>query len=305
MPGQRDRHAGCVGAHLVENDLFDFLLFSLPDNDTYSHRVGPGEPAGVDRRGRPRARAADGRRRRRRRVPGRARGDRDVRPLAEPDRVERRTWPRRSPTGASCCPPTPSPTRPRWRCARARARRRSTCSTRSAATSSRREVAERAARTSRAWTWCCAATATRAWCGASAASCASRPGGDLTDTRGGAWSVEGDHAALDLTCTDGVVRSHDYPRRARPPVVGARLPARRRRAACRPSPAHEFIDWGGHDHVGGGSHGSLHRCDSLGVLLMCGIGPAAADARAVVDRGRDAAGARPLRGGRARRSERA
>ena len=41
MPGQRDRHAGCVGAHLVENDLFDFLLFSLPDNDTYSHRVGP------------------------------------------------------------------------------------------------------------------------------------------------------------------------------------------------------------------------------------------------------------------------
>ncbi len=26
--------------------------------------------------------------------------------------------------------------------------------------------------------------------------------------------------------------------------------------------------------MGGGSHGSLHRCDSLGVLLMCGIGPA-------------------------------
>ena len=43
MPGQRDRHAGCVGAHLVENNLFDFLLFSLPDNDTYSHRAGPTE----------------------------------------------------------------------------------------------------------------------------------------------------------------------------------------------------------------------------------------------------------------------
>ena len=37
MPGQRDRHTGCVGAYLVEHDLFDFLLFSLPDNDTYSH----------------------------------------------------------------------------------------------------------------------------------------------------------------------------------------------------------------------------------------------------------------------------
>ena len=41
MPGQRDHHTGCVGAHLVENDLFDFLLFSLPDNDTHSHSFGP------------------------------------------------------------------------------------------------------------------------------------------------------------------------------------------------------------------------------------------------------------------------
>ncbi|MEX2412992.1 MAG: alkaline phosphatase family protein, partial [Thermoleophilaceae bacterium] len=41
MPGQRDQHAGCVGAYLVANDLFDFLLLSLPDNDTLSHRRGP------------------------------------------------------------------------------------------------------------------------------------------------------------------------------------------------------------------------------------------------------------------------
>src|SRR4051812_8684258 len=41
MPGQRDRHTGCVGAYLVEHALFDFLLFSLPDNDTHSHKVGP------------------------------------------------------------------------------------------------------------------------------------------------------------------------------------------------------------------------------------------------------------------------
>mgnify|MGYP000210970905 CR=1 FL=1 len=40
-PGQRDRHSGCVGAFLVEHDLFDFLLFSLPDNDNYSHKHGP------------------------------------------------------------------------------------------------------------------------------------------------------------------------------------------------------------------------------------------------------------------------
>jgi hypothetical protein len=41
MPGVRDRHSGCVGAYLMENDLFDFLLLSLPDNDWHSHRSGP------------------------------------------------------------------------------------------------------------------------------------------------------------------------------------------------------------------------------------------------------------------------
>ena len=41
LPGVRDQHAGCVGAYLVEHDLFDFLLLSLPDNDTHSHRNGP------------------------------------------------------------------------------------------------------------------------------------------------------------------------------------------------------------------------------------------------------------------------
>jgi hypothetical protein len=36
---------------------------------------------------------------------------------------------------------------------------------------------------------------------------------------------------------------------------------------------YEFTDWGGVAHVGGGSHGSLHRGDSLGVLLFSGTGP--------------------------------
>jgi hypothetical protein len=45
------------------------------------------------------------------------------------------------------------------------------------------------------------------------------------------------------------------------------------------SPGYEFVDWGGADHVGGGSHGSLHRTDSLGALLWCGTGPASASER--------------------------
>ena len=46
------------------------------------------------------------------------------------------------------------------------------------------------------------------------------------------------------------------------------------------APGYEFVDWGGSDHVGGGSHGSLHRSDSLGALLWCGTGP---DSRVVKD----------------------
>ena len=41
MPGVRDRHSGCVSAYMVEHDLFDFLLLSLPDNDWFSHKRGP------------------------------------------------------------------------------------------------------------------------------------------------------------------------------------------------------------------------------------------------------------------------
>ena len=37
------------------------------------------------------------------------------------------------------------------------------------------------------------------------------------------------------------------------------------------TPSFEFMDWGGSAHVGGGSHGSLHRDDSEGVLLLCGV----------------------------------
>ena len=64
LPGIRDQHTGCVGEYMVEHDLFDFLLFSLPDNDTHSHKNGPVRPGRLARRRRQAARAADGGRRR-------------------------------------------------------------------------------------------------------------------------------------------------------------------------------------------------------------------------------------------------
>ena len=63
------------------------------------------------------------------------------------------------------------------------------------------------------------------------------------------------------------------------------------------APGYEFVDWGGADHVGGGSHGSLHRTDSLGALLWCGTGPGSRDAAgAVVATGHRADDPRAFRG---------
>ena len=46
---------------------------------------------------------------------------------------------------------------------------------------------------------------------------------------------------------------------------------------------YEFVDWGGAHHVGGGSHGSLHRDDSEGVLLLCGLDPPERDQWSLAD----------------------
>jgi predicted AlkP superfamily pyrophosphatase or phosphodiesterase len=41
IPGGRDEYSACCASELAAGNLFDFLLFSLPDNDHYSHRHGP------------------------------------------------------------------------------------------------------------------------------------------------------------------------------------------------------------------------------------------------------------------------
>src|SRR6187402_2490300 len=41
IPGNRDGYAACCAAELLREDLYDFILLSLPDNDHYSHRHGP------------------------------------------------------------------------------------------------------------------------------------------------------------------------------------------------------------------------------------------------------------------------
>jgi hypothetical protein len=104
------------------------------------------------------------------------------------------------------------------------------------------------------------------------------PGGDVTDVAGRRWSVEGETAVLEAQLEDGRVSTPTYPDALERiwsalscPTAGDLLLSAR--------PGYEFVDWGGADHVGGGSHGSLHRSDSEGVLVWCGTGPDSRAAR--------------------------
>ncbi len=105
-----------------------------------------------------------------------------------------------------------------------------------------------------------------------------RPEGPVTDLRGRSWELRGDPAAIDARVEDGVLLCEEYPD-----------PLGRVHAALASPHAGDFlvslltgyeaVDWGGVSHAGGGSHGSLHRGDSLGPLLFVGCGPEAADER--------------------------
>jgi hypothetical protein len=96
------------------------------------------------------------------------------------------------------------------------------------------------------------------------------PGGELEDGRGARWSVEGEPAALALELGDGRVGAATYPDALARLWSALHCPYGGDVLASA-LPGYEFADWGGADHVGGGSHGSLHKDDSEGVLLMSGL----------------------------------
>jgi len=268
MPGQRDRHTGCVGAYLVENDLFDFMLFSLPDNDTWSHRYGP---------------------------------EAQVRSIAEADRALERIMHVHGGTDAfladhavivmSDHSQTPVDKRVNledaldaWRVlqpsdvAPAEAELAVCPAARSAmlyvlADEGRDKRAAEAAddlQQADGVDLVVRRVAGEATVRSDAGELRFRPGDELSDLRGGSWTIDGDHAVLDLATAGGRVTSDTYPD-ALGRLWSALTCSRAGDVLVSAEPGYEFVDWGGADHVGGGSHGSLHRGDSLGVLLTCGV----------------------------------
>lgn len=98
-----------------------------------------------------------------------------------------------------------------------------------------------------------------------------RPGDGARDRRGLGWRCEGDLRVLGAELSGGIVDSADYPdalsrlwAALRSPFAGDLLVSA--------TPGYEYLDWGGTSHVPGGSHGSLHAIDSVGPLLTVGVG---------------------------------
>jgi hypothetical protein len=96
------------------------------------------------------------------------------------------------------------------------------------------------------------------------------PGDEVADLRGRRWSVEGELDTLLAHLEDGVFVCEYYPD-ALARVWAATSCPTSGDVLLSAEPAYEFPDWGNRAHVRGGSHGSLHRVDSLGALLFCGV----------------------------------
>jgi predicted AlkP superfamily pyrophosphatase or phosphodiesterase len=279
MPGIRDQHTGCVGAYLVEHDLFDFMLFSLPDNDAWSHKNGPHAQvtsiAAADRQLERLMHAAGGPDRFLEQYAVIVTSDHSQAAVEERIRLDRAfaefdvaTHTAASTIGAEVA------LSPAQRSAMVYALdedRRDHVIERSIEVASELEGVDLVL-------WLTGDSAQEAVVRSGAGEVRFAPGGELVDERGYTWSVEGDPAALGLRLDDGRVTSADYPgalyrswSALNCPTAGDVL--------LSAAPGYEFVDWGGADHVGGGSHGSLHRTDSLGALLWCGTGPDSREAR--------------------------
>ncbi len=277
LPGVRDQHAGCVGAYLVEHDLFDFLLLSLPDNDTYSHRTGPEGQltsiAGADRQLARLAEAAGGLEDLLDRYAVIVMGD-HAHSLVErsialvdafaPLRVARPAD--REPGDAELA------VSPAARAAMIYVLdpgRRERLLEGLVETALELDGVDLAIRLD-------AESGEGVVSGAQGtlrfAPAGARSGGQLRvrDERGHAWALHGDLEVLAASLEGDALISEAYPdplarmwSALRCPTAGDLL--------LSAEPGWEFVDWGGSAHLRGGSHGSLHADDSLSTLIVSGV----------------------------------
>ena len=292
-PGTRDEYSACVGRELAEQDLYDFLLFSLPDNDYHSHKVGPdGQPDSIALADGALAELADA-------AGGLERFldthavilladhaqspvDRPL-PLAEelgsewrvlepnmidPERAELAVSPIARAAGVYVLGGDRHTIHAG---VRERLAELEGVDLFAWLADERGDPVERVnAGPPR--------SAAEAVVERGGDELRFRPGGELRDRRGGEWQVSGDLAVLEATIDDGVIASERYPdplARVWSALQAPHAPD----LIISASPGFELVDWGGVTHCPGGSHGSLDAGDSLGPLLLCGLEPGTAARR--------------------------
>ena len=280
LPGARDQHTGCVGSYLVEHDLFDFMLFSLPDNDAWSHRNGPHAQvtslAAADRQLERLFHAGGGAEQFLSEHAVVVCSDHSQAPVEERIRLDEAfaDFVVATPSARGTGPEVPAPEvalSPAQRSAMIYA----------LDPDHREEIVRRSLDAIADVDGIDLAM----WLDGEEAVIRGHrgelrfaPGGELQDLRGQRWSVTGDLGALRAEIQDGRLLCTEYP-----DPLGRVWSALRCRHAgdilLSAAPGYEFVDWGGSAHVGGGSHGSLHRSDSLATLLWCGTGPDSRAAR--------------------------
>ncbi|HEX8084455.1 MAG TPA: alkaline phosphatase family protein [Solirubrobacteraceae bacterium] len=269
MPGLRDQHSGCVSSYLVEHDLFDFLLLSLPDNDTHSHKNGPHAQVtsihDADHQLERVMKAAGGTEafledhamivvadHSHAAVEQRvdvidAFGDLAVAGpgRAKPDDAEIAVCPaQRSAMVYVLVPEAREHVLPQV-----------------LGTALSLDGVDLAMHSEQG---VAIVTSRRG-------ALSFAPGQEVRDARGMEWVVRGNLDVLDARIDDGVFTSDAYPDALARVWAALQCPTSGD-VLLSAAPGYEFADWGGADHVGGGSHGSLHRSDSLGALIFCGVG---------------------------------
>jgi hypothetical protein len=283
MPGVRDRHSGCVSAYLVEHDLFDFLLLSLPDNDWHSHKRGvEGQVHSIGQADLQLARVMNAAGGVEEFLAGHAfiaMADHSQAPVADAIALQDEL----AELGVL------SPSRPSARAGRESAgeeARIAVCpSQRSAmvyALSPSERDAMRASVVARAlsvegvdlvmWLERDAHDAPREGVIAAPGRGELRfaPGGPALDARGLRWSLDGQLGVLEAELDGQRLLTPAYPDALTRAWSALTCPTSGE-VLLSAAPGYEFLDWGRQAHVGGGSHGSLHASDSLGALVLHGV----------------------------------
>jgi hypothetical protein len=295
IPGNRDGYAACCAAELMKEDLYDFILLSLPDNDHYSHQHGPEASvesiAKADRAFATYAEEAGG-------LDEFLEGHAVILLADHAQTDVHRGLPLAELLGAEWSVLQPSEEQPERSQLAVSPTGRAAHIYLLPGEGERAEPAEVAARLGviEGVDLVCRfegpdrvplvrespgmPLAGGEWAVVERGDCVLRfrPGGEVGDLRGGSWEVEGDLGALEASVEDGRLRSETYPDPlAR--VWSALAAPHAGDFVVSLTPGFEAVDWGGVSHAGGGSHGALHAGDSLGPLLFVGCGPESADER--------------------------